>query len=247
MGQGIRGRTVVAVAVAVVVLVVALLAQNRGVGQSGETASPEAGTPSQPSPSASPSVDASAKAKAFMRDELPRRAKDDPLAKGAIDAPVVLTEWADYRCPYCSLWVEQVLPKLQPYVNDGSLRIEFRDLALFGDESVSAATAARAAGRQGKYFEFQQALFGALPNTGHPDVPDDLVYSIVDRLGLDRQRFATDWADPELKEAVAADTAEAQQLGIQSTPAFVIGGQYFEGYAEADVFIDMIKDQIAQR
>lgn len=246
MGQGFRGRSVLAIAVVAVVLVVALLAQNRGTGQPDGDQSPSV-TPSQLSSSTSPSVDTSAKAEAFMRDELPRRADGDPLARGAVNAPVVLTEWADYRCPYCSLWVEQVLPKLQPYVDDGSLRIEFRDLALFGEESVRAATAARAAGLQGKYFEFQQALFGALPNTGHPDVPDDLVYSLVDRLGLDRKRFATDWADSSLKKAVAADTAEAQQLGINSTPSFVVGGQYFEGYADADVFIGMIKGQLAQR
>lgn len=184
-------------------------------------------------------------AEAFLIETLPRRVDGDPLAMGSPDAPVVLTEWADYRCPFCSVWAEETLPELQRYIDDGTLRVEFRDLAIFGDESVRAATAARAAGQQGRYFEFAHALYSALPNEGHPDVTDETVLGIVADLGLDEEQFARDWADPALANAVLSDTLEAQQMGITSTPAFVIGGQFIAGAQPLEVFEQVIDDQAA--
>ena len=234
----------VVVMAAVIVLLLALLSQQQ--------ASPKAGPAPAPAPSASattpagPTADPSEEAarKDFLLS-LPRREASDPLALGAVDAPVVLTEWADYRCPFCSVWAEETLPQLQPLIDDGTLRVEFRDLAIFGDESIKAATAARAAGEQGAYFAFQHALFVALPNQGHPDIPDDLVHDIVTDLGLDLDQFTTDWADPAHAAAVQADSLEAQQLGLTSTPAFVIGTEFLAGAQPLEVFQQVIAEQAA--
>lgn len=252
-GRGMEQRKtwrIVAVAVMAVVVGVAITTQQSQRDRE-QTQSPTPAVSSSPdappspgggSTSASPNVELGT----FLRDQLPRRVDGDPMAKGAVDAPVVLTEWADYRCPYCSLWAEQTLPQLQPLIDAGTLRVEFRDLAIFGDESVKAATAARAAGRQGKYFEFQYALFAALPDAGHPDIGDDLIYGIVEDLGLDAQQFTADWADPALADAVAADSAEAQHLGISSTPSFVVGSQFLAGAYPLDVFETLIDEELAR-
>ena len=125
-----------------------------------------------------------------------------------------LTEWADTGARSVRCGRRDVLPGLQKYVDDGTLRVEFRDLAIFGEESIKAATAARAAGEQGTS-EFQHALFVALPNQGHPDIPDELVLGIVANLGMDVEKFTADWADPTHREGVLADSAEAQGFGIQ--------------------------------
>ncbi|MHA7860849.1 DsbA family protein [Tessaracoccus sp. Y36] len=182
----------------------------------------------------------------WVRDEFPRRLEGDPMAMGALDAPVVLTEWADYRCPFCSVFAEETLPLLQKYIDDGTLRIEFRDLALFGDESVKAATAARAAGLQGKYFEFQHAIFSATPNEGHPDIPDELVLGIVADLGLDAAQFEADWAQPALRQAVLTDSQEAQGMGVSATPAFVVGTQFFTGAQPIAEFERVIEAEAAK-
>ncbi|MFT3887282.1 MAG: thioredoxin domain-containing protein [Arachnia sp.] len=232
---------------AVIVVLLAVLSQRQDAP--GAAPSALASTPSAAeSPSAAPSVDPAEDAArdAFLL-ALPRRAKDDPLAMGDVDAPVVLTEWADYRCPFCSVWAEETLPALQPLIDDGTLRVEFRDLAIFGDESMKAATAARAAGEQGAYFAFQHALFVALPNSGHPDIPDDLVHGIVTDLGLDLEQFKEDWADPAHAEAVRADTAEAQQFGIGSTPSFVVGTSFVPGAQPLETFQQVIAEQAALR
>lgn len=178
---------------------------------------------------------------------LPRRQEGDPLAKGDIDAPVVMTEWADYRCPYCSVFAEDTFPELQPLIDDGTLRVEFRDMAIFGEDSVRSAAAARAAGQQGLFWEFQAALFAELPNEGHPDVSDELVMQLAEQVGVgDLAAFEIAYQSEEVRNLVTADTEEAQSLGITSTPTFVIGTEVVSGAQPIEVFQQVIEEQAAE-
>ena len=107
----------VVVLAAVIVLLLALLSQQQASPKAGPAPAP-APSPSATSP-ATPTADPSAEAarREFLLS-LPRREASDPLAMGAVDAPVVLTEWADYRCPFCSVWAEETLPHLQPILHE---------------------------------------------------------------------------------------------------------------------------------
>lgn len=179
---------------------------------------------------------------------LPRRQEGDPLAKGNVDAEIVMTEWADYRCPFCSVFTEDTLPLLQPLIDDGTLRIEFRDLAIFGDDSVNAAAGARAAGEQGLYWEFATALYKSLPNQGHPSVGDDVVTNIAQQVGVaDMDKFQADYKAPATVEAVEADSAEAQAFGISGTPAFLVGTEFISGAQPVDVFETVIAAEIEKQ
>lgn len=179
---------------------------------------------------------------------LPRREEGDPLAKGNVDAQIVMTEWADYRCPFCSVFTEDTLPLLQPLIDDGTLRIEFRDLAIFGDDSFNAAAAARAAGEQGLYWEFATALYESLPNEGHPPVGDDVVTTIAQQVGVaDMDTFQADYKAQATRDAVAADSAEAQGFGISGTPAFLIGTEFISGAQPIEVFEQVIAAEIAKQ
>src|SRR5699024_1196470 len=81
--------------------------------------------------------------------DLARRDEGDPLAMGAVDAPVVMVEFADYRCPFCAKFSRDVEPELiEQYVDTGKLRIEWRDMPIYGEDSARAARAARAAAEQ---------------------------------------------------------------------------------------------------
>ena len=176
---------------------------------------------------------------------LPRRVEGDPLAMGAVDATIVMTEWADYRCPFCSVFTEDTLPLLQPLVDDGTLRIEFRDLAIFGEDSINAAAAARAAGEQDLDSEFAIALYKFLPNQGKPPVGDDVVTDIAQQVGVpDMDKFQTDYKAPATRDAVAADSAEAQGFGISGTPAFLIGTEFISGAQPLEVFEQVIAAEI---
>ncbi len=231
-------------AVALVVCMVLLLQTSRGASPqlAASEAVPSAGH-SEGASTNSQAAPNQAEVEALILAQA-RRQADDPMAKGSVDAPVVMVEYADYRCPFCSVFAEDTLPGLQPLIDDGTLRIEFRDLAIFGEDSVNAAAGARAAGEQGLFWEFQHALFVKLPNQGHPDVKDDLVMQIAQEVGVpDLAAFETAYRSAEVRAAVTADSEQAKQLGINGTPAFLVGSQYVSGAQPLEVFQELIAQE----
>lgn len=200
-------------------------------------------TQTTPRTGASPSGDeASESSLASLAD----RTDGDPLAIGPVDAPVVMIEWSDYRCPFCAAFAKNAFPELRKeYFDTGKVRFEFRDLAIFGDQSIDAAVAARAAGEQGKYFAFADALFAAAPEKGHPDMPKDKLIGFAKTAGVpDMARFERDLSNPDLRTRVQADTAKAQQLGANGTPFFVIGDTPLSGSQPVEVFRQVIEDEL---
>ena len=178
---------------------------------------------------------------------IPKRNPDDSAAIGDVDAPVVITEWFDYRCPFCSAFNEETLPQLQRYVDEGKVRIEFRDFAVFGPDSEYAAVAARAAGKQGKQIEFMDALFAKLPNKGHPPVDEAIVTDVAQSVGVpDMAKFKQDLGSEELRNAVLAQSYEAQQFGLSSVPAFLVHTQFISGAQPAEVFKQTIDAELAK-
>lgn len=177
---------------------------------------------------------------------LARRAEADPLARGRADAPVVIVEYADFRCPFCAKFSRETLPGLlKKYVDTGLVRYEFRDLPLFGEESMQAAIAGRAAGRQGRFWEFLDAAYGAAPEQGHPPMPRATLIAYAKQAGVpDLARFERDLADQELRAAVQKDAAEARQLGVTSVPMFAIDNVAVSGAQPASVFEQVIGDRL---
>ncbi len=174
--------------------------------------------------------------------ELPRRVDGDPLAKGNVDAKVVLTEWSDYRCPYCARWATQTYPELQQYVDDGTLRIEYRDLALFGEQSIATAVAGRAAAQQGRFWNYYETIFADFGTGEHPDHTTDQLVAYAGQAGVpDLEKFRADLADPALRQQVLDDSAQARQMGITGTPFFVINTHVINGAEPTGNFISAIE------
>lgn len=156
--------------------------------------------------------------------DMSRRIADDPTAIGSEDAPVVLVEYADYRCPFCALFSRDTLPPLvAKYVARGDVRVEWRDLPVFGAESSAAAVAGRAAGEQGRFWEFNKAVYAIAPERGHAALPRERLIQLAGDAGVpDLTKFEADLDSAELKSAVAKDAQEAAALGITGTPTFLV-------------------------
>ncbi len=213
-----------------------------------QTPAPAAPAASEPAaqPATTPDAAAAAELEAYLLD-LPRRQADDPLALGNVDAKVVLTNWSDYRCPFCAKWHEETFPQLQRYIDDGTLRVEFRDLVIFGQESMDTAVAARAAGAQGKFWEYQEAVFSHAPASGHPTIDRAQILAFAQEAGVpDQAAFEAALADPAHLAAAQSDTMEAQQMGISGTPFFVIGGQAINGAQPIEAFTAAIEAEAAR-
>ena len=178
--------------------------------------------------------------------ELARRVADDPTALGAIDAPVVLIEYADYRCPFCGVLSRETLPELvAEYVESGQLRIEWRDNPIFGETSVMAAVAAHAAGEQGLFWEYNEAVYASAPETGHLEIDSDKILDYAREIGVpDMAKFEADLVSPQLYERVQLNAQEAQQIGVTSVPSIVINDVAIAGAQPLQVFQDVIDEQL---
>lgn len=178
---------------------------------------------------------------------LERRSADDAMAIGDVDAPVVLSEWVDFRCPFCAVYSRDTLPTIvREYVDSGKVRIELHDVAFFGEESTRAAAAARAAGEQGRYFEFLEAVYAAAPESGHPELPPAELIAHAKTAGVaDLDRFERDMDRDDLVAAVQESTARAQQIGVTGVPFFVVNGTGLSGAQPADAFRDLLDRAVA--
>lgn len=177
---------------------------------------------------------------------LQRRDAEDVMAVGDVDAPVVMIEYADYRCPYCARFHLETRPELDALVGDGTLRIEFRDLVLFEETSELAAVASRAAAEQGHLEDFQTAVFG-LSTEGHGEYTRDDLITLAEEVGVeDIDAFEAALDDEEILAQVQADTAEARAIGISSTPTFLINTQVVQGAYPIDHFRQVIEAEAAK-
>jgi protein-disulfide isomerase len=237
-------RNLVLPLVALVVVVGLALAASVGGGE-------EATTEPSIDPSAEPAVEApegpaeTADELEEMLASLERREDGDPLALGAVDAPVIMIEWADFQCPFCGRFARDTKPELQPYLDDGTLRIEWRDLPMLGEESGTAALAGRAAADQGAFWALHDEIFAVERERNAGELDRDRIVEMAARLGLDTARFESSLDDPGHADAVAADAQLARSLGVTGTPAFLINGRPLIGGQPTEVFVAAIEQAAA--
>src|SRR5699024_10852371 len=130
--------------------------------------------------------------------EFVRRDADDPKAIGDVDAPVVMTEWIDLRCPFCASFARESLPQLiEEYASAVQVRIEYPDGADFGVQSDDASAAAQAAAHQDKYTGYVCAVFDGAPEDGHAALTRDILIDYAEQVDVpDMDAFTADVDDP---------------------------------------------------
>jgi len=174
------------------------------------------------------------------------RDPDDLMAMGPVDAPVVIVFFTDVQCPYCAQWVDETLPAMQEYVDRGELRIEWRDVNIYGDDSERGARASVAAAMQGQVEEYHAMLFegGEIRSSG--ELSEESLVEEASELGMDPEQFRADMNSEQVQEIVDTNAQQGIDLGAMSTPAFVIGGTPTVGAQPTEVFTDMVDEALAE-
>jgi protein-disulfide isomerase len=166
---------------------------------------------------------------------------------GKADAPVTIAFWSDFQCPFCRAFEvghEQIptppaLPQiLKDYVDTGKVKIVFKDVVFLsprmGTDSLTAVLYGQAVWKlyREQYFAWRTAMFEAQDEEGggfgNAASIDKLNATIA---GIDAAKVAADVkANTDAYTKVAnATTAEAQKLGVNATPSFIIGKQLIAG------------------
>ncbi|MFD8825212.1 DsbA family protein [Streptomyces sp. NPDC059605] len=195
------------------------------------------------STASSPAADVTAEPDAGVYPELAklaRRDAGDKLAQGRADAPVVLIEYADFKCGYCGKFARDTEPALvKKYVENGTLRIEWRNFPIFGAESEAAARAAWAAGQQGRFWQFHAAAYAE--GAKEKGFGEDRLKELARQAGVaDLARFARDADSSAASAAVGKDQEQGYGIGATSTPSFLINGRPIAGAQPLETFTEVI-------
>lgn len=157
---------------------------------------------------------------------------------GDPDAPLTIVEYGDFQCEFClkaSGSVQQVIDELG---TDG-FRYVWRHAPLtrFHPNALAAAEASEAAALQGRFFEFERALF--------VDQDEQLPSHIIRRaqqLGLDVEQFEKDLGSAEVAARVRDDMLDAEAMDITAVPTFFINGRRHVGPYDARSLIAALQD-----
>jgi len=145
---------------------------------------------------------------------------------------VVVVEFFDYQCGYC----KRVFPDFMEVVNaDKKLRVIWKELPILGPISRFAARAAMASAEQGKYFDYHVALLGLRGRLTEKRVMDT-----AKKVGLDMNRLIKDMGSPKTNQYLDETLELAKNLGINGTPAFLIGNQLVPGAISANKMREII-------
>jgi protein-disulfide isomerase len=165
---------------------------------------------------------------------------DEGPSKGPKAAPVTMIEVSDFECPFCKQ-VESTLKQLLPSYGD-RVRLIYKHFPLPNHQhAFQAAQAAVCAGEQGKFWEYHDLLFersGELSATNLKSYAGDV--------GLNVGRFAACLDSESSRAAVSKDIEEIRQVGLSSTPTFVINGRVLTGARSLDEFKEAIEQELKQ-
>jgi len=146
---------------------------------------------------------------------------------GAKLGKVVLIEFSDFQCPYCSAAHATLKQFMAKHQSEVTLVYKNFPLTSIHSEAMPAAKAAWAAGQQGKFWEYHDALF-----TQQKQLSDAFYQETAKKLGLDVQKFNADRSSKAAEAAIAQDVQIAEKLGVDGTPFFVMNGSVFSGSVE---------------
>ncbi|NJK37590.1 MAG: thioredoxin domain-containing protein [Oscillatoriales cyanobacterium RM2_1_1] len=161
--------------------------------------------------------------------------------QGSPDQKIVLVEFSDFQCPFCQRahkTVQQFMAKHQGQV---TLAYKHLPLSQIHAEALPAAKASWAAQQQGKFWEYQDALF-----TNQDKLGEDLYVKIAQDLKLDLEQFNRDRQSAAAGQAIEEDLKLANELGIQGTPFFVINGETLSGAVELSALEEALS-RVAQK
>ncbi len=153
-------------------------------------------------------------------DTTPDAILNDPAAPvaGNPKGDLTIVTFFDYNCPFC----KKSEPDLERLVKtDGKIRLVYKDWPILTEASITGAQLVLAAKYQGKYDVAHRALM-SIPG---PKIPADQMREAIRAAGIDMDRMDADLkthAD-EIPALLRRNLAQAESIGLQGTPAYLVG------------------------
>ena len=146
---------------------------------------------------------------------------------------VTLVMFTDYNCGFCRASAPDIQRLL---AEDRNLKVVWREIPILGATSEAAARDALAAAKQGRYPAFHTAMFaGPAPSAIR-------IATVGHAIGIDPARAAKDRVASDINREIAANLALASKIGVDGTPAFIIGNRMLSGAVGHDALAQAIAE-----
>lgn len=176
-------------------------------------------------------------------------AKPSENIEGLGEDNVTLVEYGDFECPYCEEYFPIVQQVQQEFNNQ--IYFQFRNFPLTSihPNAFAGARAAEAAALQGKFWQMHDALYDSnnwqVWSTSND--PNPYFNQYAQELGLNVNKFKTDFASQAVNNTVSADMAAGNKLNIQGTPSFFLDGKQIQPEPTVASFSSFINAEIAKK
>jgi len=140
--------------------------------------------------------------------------------KGPATAPVTLTLFSDFQCPFCAQVPALTDQVLKAYPKQVKLVYKEFPLTTIHQYALPASRAALAADRQGKFWEMHDKLFA-----NQRALQPEHLKQYAKEIGLDVAKFERDMASTEIQKEIDDDIKLAQQSRVGGTPTLFVNGR----------------------
>src|ERR1700749_2281012 len=163
------------------------------------------------------------------------RDPDNPVF-GNPNGDISIVEWFDFNCPYCP----KIEPEMRQFIqDDGKVRLVRKDWPILGPVSVVAARMALACKYQNKYDKAHDAMIGVSSKLTEPRIGELLSGAGVD---VDRAKRDLETNAKAIDAMLARNNEQAEGLGFNGTPSFIVGKFRVPGVLTMDQFEAVIAD-----
>ena len=150
---------------------------------------------------------------------------DPPHVLGPADAPIKIEEFGDFECPPCGIF-HPILEQMKAEFGD-KLQITFREFPLVPthQHALAAASAAEAAGLQGKFWEMHDLLYEHQSDWKKEFDVRPIFEGYAKQIGVDVERYKRDMNGDLVAQRIFADGKRGHSLGVKGTPTVFMNGR----------------------
>lgn len=161
---------------------------------------------------------------------------------GNDQAPVTIIEFADFQCPFCKAFHDEVFPSIKSnYIDTGKVKFIYQDFAFLGEESRAAAAAAKCAKDQDKFWPYHDLLYDRQDGENQGNFNPANLKAFAAELGLNTAEFNQCLDSGQHQADVVAETQGGEGYGVAATPTLFINGLKYEGVASVNEYAQVIE------
>jgi protein-disulfide isomerase len=165
---------------------------------------------------------------------------------GPANAPAQLEEFGDFQCPPCGIF-HPILEKMEEEFGD-KLRVTFRQFPLVPAHrhALIAASAAEAAGLQGKFWQMHKLLFDNQKDWKDAFDSRPIFEGYAKQIGIDVEKYKRDLESDAVAQRIFLDGKRGYSLGVKGTPTVFLNDREvpFETLIQADKLRVVIQKEI---